>query len=58
MNFYIENKLLRIIFILLVVLLILFLGKVDTLKIALVGVLLLTVIVITNVELALIILVF
>lgn len=58
MNFYIENKLLRIIFILLVILLILFLGKVDTLKIALVGVLLLTVIVITNVELALIILVF
>jgi len=54
----IENKFLRIIFIFLLVLLVLFLGKADTLKIALVGVLLLSVIVVTNVELALIILVF
>uniref|UniRef100_A0A7C3N8K1 O-antigen ligase domain-containing protein n=1 Tax=candidate division WOR-3 bacterium TaxID=2052148 RepID=A0A7C3N8K1_UNCW3 len=58
MNFAIENKFLRIIFIFLLVLLVLFLGKADTLKIALVGVLLLSVIVVTNVELALIILVF
>ncbi|MEJ5307228.1 MAG: hypothetical protein WHT27_02875 [candidate division WOR-3 bacterium] len=58
MNFAIENKFLRIVFILILLLFILFLGKADTLKIALVGVLLLSVIVVTNLELALMILIF
>lgn len=58
MNFAIENKFLKVVFILIILLFILFLGKADTLKIAIVGVLLLSVIVVTNLELALIILIF